>query len=40
MVSAATLATPDFDTDSYIFFGTNNEFNPQITLGESLQGSP
>ena len=40
MVIAATLATPDFDTDSYIFFGTNNAFDPQITLGESLQGAP
>ncbi|MGB0774759.1 MAG: PEP-CTERM sorting domain-containing protein [Akkermansiaceae bacterium] len=37
---ATVLATPNFDTDSYIFFGTNNEFNPQITLGESQQGTP
>lgn len=37
---ATVLATPNFDTDSYVFFGTNNEFNPQITLGESQQGTP
>lgn len=34
-VSAATLASASFDTDSYIEFGTDNQFNPQITLGAS-----
>lgn len=37
---ATVLANPDFDTDSYVFFGTSNAFNPQITLGESRQGTP
>lgn len=37
---AATLANPNFDTDSYIFMGTSAETDPQITLGESLQGTP
>ena len=37
---AVTLAVPTFDTDSYIFMATSNAFAPQITLGESLQGTP
>lgn len=37
---ATVLANPDFDTDSYIYFGTSNAFDPQITLGESRQGTP
>lgn len=40
IANATIIATPDFDTDSYITFGTNNAFDPQITLGQSLQGSP
>lgn len=32
---AATLASPDIDSDSYLFIGTNNQFDPQISLGES-----
>lgn len=39
IANAAILATPSFDTDSYIAFATNNAFDPQITLGESLQGA-
>lgn len=38
--NAAVLATPTFDTDSYIFFKTNNAFGPQTTLGQSQQGTP
>tara|TARA_B110000908_G_C10267017_1_gene465212 strand:+ start:7403 stop:8116 length:714 start_codon:yes stop_codon:yes gene_type:complete len=33
--SAAILATADFDADSYIEFGTNNAFDPLLTIGES-----
>lgn len=37
---AAVLANPTFDTDSYIFTGSNQQFDPQITIGQSLQGTP
>lgn len=32
---AATLANPDFDADSYLEFGTNQAFDPLLTVGES-----
>lgn len=34
-VHAAVLANPDFDADSYIEFGTNNAFDPVLTIGAS-----
>lgn len=37
---SAVLASASFDTDSYIFFKTNNEFGPQTSLGLSQQGTP
>ncbi|MBT7959079.1 MAG: PEP-CTERM sorting domain-containing protein [Akkermansiaceae bacterium] len=37
--SAITLATANFDADSYIQFGTNNEFDPLLTIGESQRPS-
>jgi len=37
---AATLANPTFDTDSYIYFKTNNAFGPQTSIGQSQQGTP
>ncbi len=36
---AIILANPSFDTDSYIFVGTNNQFHPQITIGQSQQAA-
>lgn len=36
---AGVLATPSFDADSYIFMKTNNEYDPNITVGESQQGT-
>ncbi len=38
---AAVLATPTFDTDSYIFVGnlSNNQSDPQITIGQSQQAA-
>lgn len=35
---AATLATATFDTDSYIFVGTNNEFQPGISAFTDYTG--
>lgn len=36
--AAATLATATFDTDSYIFVGTNNEFQPGISAFTDYSG--
>ncbi|MFC4991123.1 DNRLRE domain-containing protein [Rubritalea tangerina] len=33
--SAATITTATFDTDTYLYFGTSNAFDPQITIGAS-----
>lgn len=37
-LEAATLATASFDSDSYVYVGTNNEFQPQITLSAYNDG--
>ncbi len=35
---ATTLATATYDTDSYIFVGTNSEFDPGVTNTEDFTG--
>ena len=37
-LNAATIASATFDTDSYMAFGTNNEFDPGITVGTDYSG--
>ncbi|MBX2852110.1 MAG: PEP-CTERM sorting domain-containing protein [Phycisphaeraceae bacterium] len=37
-MQATTLATADFDTDSYVFVGTNNEFSTEISVGAHIPG--
>ncbi|MCP4193753.1 MAG: PEP-CTERM sorting domain-containing protein [Planctomycetaceae bacterium] len=37
-LEAATLANANWDTDSYIAFGTNNEFDPGITINTDYSG--
>ncbi|MDG2383759.1 MAG: PEP-CTERM sorting domain-containing protein [Pirellulaceae bacterium] len=40
-LEAGTLASATFDTDSYIAFGTNNEFDPGITISTDYSaGTP
>ena len=37
-LDAGTLATATYDADSYLAFGTNNEFDPGITIGTDYSG--
>lgn len=37
-VSAATLASATYDTDSYMFVGTNNQFDQGVTITEDFSG--
>jgi hypothetical protein len=38
--AAVVLTTAVYDTDSYVYFGTNNVASPEITLGEPPVGDP
>jgi hypothetical protein len=38
--AAEVLATAVYDTDSYVYFGTNSVKSPEITLGEPPAGDP
>ncbi|MFC5050085.1 DNRLRE domain-containing protein [Rubritalea spongiae] len=33
---SATTLNPTFDTDSYVYVGTNSQYDPQLTIGESF----